>query len=310
MRAREFRLCTTQNNSDGFVIVVVLWMLAALGTLASIYVAYVLNTAVVFNANEDRVKAEALVWASLELTAYQLLGVKPPPPVFGAFEFRLGRKSVAVEFQSESGRIDLNSAPRELLAGLFVALGALPQDAEGYADRIVGWRTPSSESQAAESFKYRQARLSYGPRAGPFAHVAELGLVLGLPSSLVVRAAPFLTVYNGKAQINILAAAPEVIAGLPGMTPDRIQAVLRQRQEMPYNAPALLALLGSGQSYATVDQGRAVRVLVQISLEDGRRMNSEVVILIATEDREPYRVLTWRNKFDETSMYDFAQARP
>ncbi len=46
------------------------------------------------------------------------------------------------EFRSEAARIDLNSAPKELLAGLFVGLGAPRPAADSYADRIIGWRSP------------------------------------------------------------------------------------------------------------------------------------------------------------------------
>ena len=57
---------------DGFIIVAVLWILAALAALATIYSIYIKNSALAVSVMDDELQAEALVSASLELTAYQL----------------------------------------------------------------------------------------------------------------------------------------------------------------------------------------------------------------------------------------------
>src|SRR5262249_56626433 len=131
-----------QGSSDGFVLVAVLWILSALAALAAIYAIYVANTAVAVAGSDDAIEADALMSASVELTAYQLFGVPTQVrPTRGAFDFRLGRANVAVEFCSEAARVDLHEAPQELLSGLFIALGAQPDAALQYSERVVGWRT-------------------------------------------------------------------------------------------------------------------------------------------------------------------------
>src|SRR5919198_4114932 len=142
-----------QAASDGFVLVAVLWILSAFAALAAIYSIYVANTAMAVAGSDDAVEAEALMSASLELTAYQLIDMpEESRPTRGAFNFRLGRANVAVEFCSEAARIDLNEAPKELLSGLFVALGAQQDEAAQYADRIIGWRTtPQNGAQNTET---------------------------------------------------------------------------------------------------------------------------------------------------------------
>ena len=127
---------------DGFIIVAVLWILIALATLASIYSIYINNSALAVSVTDDRLQAEALVSASLELTAYRLTDPKNDlRPTRGRFSFRLGRANVVVDFSSETARIDLNAAPKVLLTGFFYALGASDEDADRYADRVIGWRT-------------------------------------------------------------------------------------------------------------------------------------------------------------------------
>jgi general secretion pathway protein K len=294
------RTRATSRSRDGFIVVAVLWMLGALATLASIYAVYVINTATAMSVNDTRLQAEGLMTAALELTAYRLTATEAENrPSRGDFAFRLGRAAVAVEFRSEAGRVDLNGAPRAVLAGLFAGLGAKYSDAEYYAARVVAWRTAQDQDrQNEEASAYRSAGLAYGPRQGAFAHVGELALVLGLPPFLVERAMPFVTVFSGRGEINVLAAAPEVVAAVPGMTPDRLYAVLSQVGRGPQNAQFLQAFLGD-QSGITIEAGKTARIAVRMDFDTGRRVRGEAVILLGSgEAAEPFRVLSWRDDFD------------
>ena len=126
MTASSAAFSTRRTPSDGFIIVAVLWILGALATLVSIYAVYVVDTAGIFGAFDDRLRAEQLVSAALELTAYRLRA--DPRPSYGRFEFRMGQANVAAEFRSETARIDLNAAPKDLIIGLLAELG-VPRDA-------------------------------------------------------------------------------------------------------------------------------------------------------------------------------------
>src|SRR5262245_43664612 len=290
--------------ADGFVMVAVLWILGALATLASIYSVYIIDTAVAFKTHDDRLQAEGLVSAALELTAHQITA-RPPDGERrnnGSFGFRLGNAFVSVQFRSESARIDLNRASKELLAGLFYGFGAKPEDALMYADRIIAWRTKPGPGQDAEASFYQAAGRRYVRRGGPFPHPAELWLVHGIPEVLIERAMPFITVYSGSAQVNVMDAPAEVLAALPGMTPDRLQAVLQQRTAMPQtpqNGQVLLSLLGEAQSQATIESTKTIRVAAQVRLDSGRQLGAEVVIYVPDADSEPYNVLSWRDGLDE-----------
>ena len=286
---------------DGFIVVAVLWILTALATLATIFSVYVINTAVAFSVHDERVQAEGLMRAALELSAYQVVVNPEGPPSSGTLVFRIGNAAVNVRFVSETARIDLNSAPKELLAGLFATLGAARNAADSYADRIIGWRSPPQEgSPDTEAGTYRAAGLPYGPRGAPFPHTGELGLVYGIPDFLVERALPFVTVYSGQPQINILDAAPQVIAALPGMDAERLNAVLVRRQSGPQNAQGLPAMLGAAQALATIQGSKALRVTARMTFDSGQRMTSEAVIFVLDSGTLPYRVLTWRDDAEDT----------
>jgi general secretion pathway protein K len=282
--------------SDGFIIVAALWILIALATLAAIYSIYINNSALAVSVTDDRLQAEALVSASLELTAYRLTVPKEVSrPTRGQFGFRLGRANVVVNYFSETARIDLNAASKNLLAGFFEALGASNDDANRYADRIIGWRKPPKPmDQADEAALYRSAGLPYLPRGAPFAHVSELWLVHGLPPTLVERALPFVTVYSGREDINVFDAPPEVIAALPGMTPARLANFLNQRITASADKDSLVRLLGPDQVGATAEGSDTFRVKTSIAFDNGWRTESEAVILLDAAD-EPFHVLSWRS---------------
>ncbi len=289
-------------NSGGFIVVAVLWILGALATLATIYAIYVVDTAIALSMHDERVQTEALVSAGLELTVHRVSAIPGVRPTSGRFSFRMGDAAAAVEFRSEAARIDLNTAPKEMLAGLFTTLGARPSAAESYADRIIGWRTPAgAQTQDNETSAYRTAGLLYGPRLGPFPHTGELSLVLGLPELLVERALPFVTVYSGQPQINIFDSSPEVLAALPGMTPERLHRVLAQRGAARQDGAETLAALGLSQALATTEGSKALRVTVRVDFANGRRMSAEVVILPRDSGSEPYSVLSWRDQLDEAA---------
>jgi general secretion pathway protein K len=207
----------------------------------------------------------------------------------------MGGARVAVTFRSEAARIDLNSAPKALLAGLIIGLGGTPANAADYADRILAWRAPTEAGEDdPETSSYRTAGIAYAPRHAPFPQAEELWLVRGIPPAVVGRMLPFVTAFSNMPSINIADAAPQVVAALPGMTPERLQAVLSQRGDPRLDPRSLVA----GVEGATLAASKAYRMTVVIDFDSGRRSASEVVILLLDEGDEPYRVLSWRNDAD------------
>jgi general secretion pathway protein K len=287
----------TGNEEHGFIIVPVLWILLTLASLAGILSVYLANTAVALSLNDDRLRSAALVSAALELTAYELsAAAKPLRPPTGSFSFRLDHALVSVAFRSESTRIDLNLASKEMLASFFGVLGAQPRDAAGYADRVVGWRTPASDDTLdGENSRYRAAGVRYSPRGAPFANVDELWLVLDLPPALVERAMQFVTVFSGQREVDVLDAAPEVVASLPDMTPALLETFLKQRTNLPRDIKLIADVLGPAQADASVEGSDAVRVRTTIAFENGRQAATEAVILLGSGD-DPYRILSWRDE--------------
>jgi general secretion pathway protein K len=289
---------TKRRAERGFIVVAVLWILIALAAFASVYAFYAGNSAVAARVSGERLQSEALISGALELTALRLLGrTKEDARSFGDFQFQMSAADIVVSFRSEGARVDLNNAPKELLAGLFQTLGAKPDDANSYADRIIGWRKKNEVAgQNKEADAYKDAGLKYGPRQAPFQNVAELRFVLGLPPDLVERAMPFVTIYNGLPQIDVITAPSEVVMSLPHIAPDAVEAIMQRRASQ--DPKAILQLLGQAKDSVSTDPRKASRVNVAIRFKDGRRVSAEAVILLLNQDTEPYRILAWRDDFD------------
>ena len=288
--------------NSGFVLVAVLWILAALTTLVSIYSAYAINTAAAAHVADDRVQAQASIRAGVEMTVYQQLVVpEAVRPSHGAFELRVGRTSVAVRFLSEAARIDLNGAPADLLAGLFTAVGVGPTQAATFADRVIGWRTTAdakADAPSKEAKFYAEQRVRFPPRQAPFDNALELSLLPGLPEAVVERVLPFVTVFSGLAGIDVASADPTVLSALPGMTSQILGAVLKARTSDPGDGPQLLTLLGPAKGYASADKSKAVRAAIEVVFDNGRRVQAEVVFRLKDKSDEPYDLLYWRDDFD------------
>jgi general secretion pathway protein K len=289
---------SSSRNSDGFIVVAVLWMLAALAAMISIYATFVINTAAAIGFHEDRLKADSLISAALELSAYRQLAARAGSrPGHGSFQFQLNQANVKVDFHSEAALIDLNMAQKPLLMGLFIALGTRSEDAARYADSILSWRTGAGKVEGLEPGQGTN-QPDNALRGRKFSHVRELALVRELPPEAINRALPFLTVYSSRSQVNVLEAPEEVIAALPGLSRERVYALLAQRRNLQDNVEGLLAMLGDAQQYATTEVGRTLRVITQVRFDNGRQVQAEAVILILDAGQQPYAVLSWQDDSD------------
>ena len=364
----------------GFVLVAVLWILAALATLATVYSSYTVNTADASRVADDRVQAEASIRAGVEMAVFRQLALpEKARPARGGFDMRVGRTSIAVRFRSETARIDLNAAPVDLLAGLFTAVGVDSSRAQNFAERVVGWRTKAKASDdanavgaganaasgganaananpagvganpasanaspaadaglagaggpgdkaAKEDKLYSEEHMPYPPRHAPFDSALELSLLPGIPLAVVDRVFPFVTVFSGRAEVDVSTADPTVLSAFPEMTPRILGAVLNARASDPGDGKALLDLLGPAKARAAADKTKLFRASISVDFDNGRRVHAEVVYRLKDQDDNgdkdkapkeqgatnwsanyqnakdqndgPYELLYWRDDFD------------
>jgi len=289
---------TARRDDEGFVLIAVLWMLAALAALVSTFSFYAMSTTPSAMLPEERLRAEAALRAGVELCAFrQLAWPKSARPDAGVFSTQVGASRIDVDYRSENARVDLNAAPPKLIAGLFEKLGATNTSADLLADRIVAWRGQLKESERRkETAIYTKAGLSYGPLGAPFDNTLEIALLPGMTPGFVARALPFVTIF-GRATIDPLAAGSVVLSALPGATPDTIKGFVRARNGPRPDAETFGRLAEPVKDYVSADPSDYVRAVIVASVGE-RTLRAEVVLKLTENSATPFEVVFWQDDFD------------
>jgi general secretion pathway protein K len=190
---------------------------------------------------------------------------------------------VDVSVESEAAKIDLNLAPRDLLAALFRSRGVAPGDAGDIADRIVAWRSPLAPGEPDEAAdRYRDAGRSYRPTHEPFGSIDELRLVFGMTDALQAGLVSAVTVYSRNPSVDRQVAGTIVLRALEEAG-DTLAASQRAARDKGH---------ASGVDRAPV-LGEALRITARVA--NGQVTVLRTAVIRVTGDRRvPYWVLAWR----------------
>jgi general secretion pathway protein K len=277
----------------GSILISVLALAILLAFLAAIATAVVRAAHGSGRAFADDIRAEHAARAVLE----KLVAENPDPRTAVGSALVLPGLAAEVLMSNEAGRIDLNTAPPELIAGVFRALRMEEDFAATLAARIVDFRDEDdkvSQNGGAERDAYRAQGRADGPANRPFAHVAELALVLGMPLQAAAAAAPYFTVASKQAGINPLVASDAVLMALPGVDAAHVADFLDARAAGDIPIDRLKARLNPAASKFLVDDfGAASRAQIVVRLGPRNIRRFEAIVAPGSE-KEPYRILAWQ----------------
>ena len=275
----------TRRNDQGFALVLVLWALLLLTALGAGLLVEARVSRTVAATSSVRLKAQLIADGAINRVVMAVLDPRDP------LHLSLDGAGQAVNFldhgvelatESETGKINLNTAAPPLLAELFRGIGVAPDDATALAARIVAWRVAPSESDRADIVgQYDEAGRTYAPRFGLFRTVGELRLVLGMTNALQSAVAPLVTVWSESADIDRSVARADVLQVLRAAGDDQAESQLEARKK--------------GQAVGIdrpVKKGEVVTITARLAM-DGLAVSRVAVIQIAGDPHEPYRVLAW-----------------
>jgi general secretion pathway protein K len=218
---------------------------------------------------------------------------------------------VTLTLQDEGGKVDLNAAPIELIAGLFASLGI--DDAAALAQAIVDRRaayssnvTPVRRSAPGNFVNgFGSGNAVFDMRLLPFATVAELRLVPGMTRAAYDRVRPFVTVYSTGAKVNPLTASREVLLGVPGVSPQDVEFLIASRQAVAAGGPSENAPRLSGvDRYVGPSDLHAVTVRAFAVTDGGGNFEREAVVILTDTPLRPIQILEWRQGLDERPRFD------
>ena len=310
----------------GVILVAVLWTVALLSALAMATSVTFREFAGIVAVDRDRLRADALLTAGLETAAGVISRLPEDRPLpESEMAFRLSTGQIRVRVTDEGGRIDIGKAPVEVLTSLLHRVGA--DNADGIARGIINWRTANGGAPAqasktpaaiAQNASDAPATTGQNPQATaqnqqtsgqsqtnprgkgdkassnvmPFTDIRQLLNVPGVTPDLVAAAAPYITVFGGE-KLNALSASPAVLAALPGMDNDRVAGFVDARRNISGDGSQLLSMLGGAQTYVIADGKKVASVVVQARVADGYSAAAQAVIILSSQDAQPYRVLAW-----------------
>jgi general secretion pathway protein K len=191
--------------------------------------------------------------------------------------------AVSLKIEMEAGRVDLNSADRDLLTAVFAANSFSADDAAALAERVVDWRDADDQrtAQGAERPEYQRAGQD-GPGNRPFESISEVRRVLGL-ENLSAELLDAFTVYSHVAGVRENAAPPAVLRALQWADKKKLGG----RQWLNQQAS------GSLQSSATRNlAGELLRLTACIDASEQRLCRIAIVRLTGDAQR-PVQVFRW-----------------
>lgn len=248
------------NRQRGAALLLVMWLILLLSGLVAGYAMAARIESLQGNGLARSLVAREAARAGIEIAVSRLVQADPALRWHAdgrSNVFSFDGAVIEVDVRDETGKIDLNAAAPDLLAGLFRGLGEPQGAATRLAGAIMDWRDEDTLTQpagGAEDADYAAAGLAWGAKDAPFETVAEVEQVLGMRPGLYAAAAPYLTVYSGSAVPEANFADEVVLAAMGAERPPRL----------PDAAPSS----GSG-TYSIRSRAR---------LPDGRSAQSSVIL--------------------------------
>lgn len=240
-----------RRRQAGIALVIVLWVTALLGVIAASYTLSIRTETVLARNWVESAQARASAEAGVRIALLEFLGSNSGSSAGWradgtVHQTTFNGSTLRIAIFDEGGKIDLNTAPGDLIGGLLRSVGVEDEERVRLVDAIMDWRDEDQlrRDNGAEEDDYAAAGLPYGPGDKHFSSVEELALVLGMTPALYRRLAGALTVYSGEAGINPVVAPRQVLLAVPGIDAVEMEHYLQLRQQDAGDVPPSFGLPG------------------------------------------------------------------
>ena len=296
----------------GFALILVIWVLALLALLGAEVATDSRSAAVVSRNRVDLAQLQASADAGITLAVMGLLD-----PVVAArwqadgrvYDRQYAGRQLAITIADEGGKIDVNAASKELIAGLLNEFGADRHQQASIIQAILDRRVqfasivPVVPSNTGRIFGQAHA-INLAKLA--FADVSELRLLPGMTRALYARLEPEVTVYSQNPTINPMTASRQTLLAIPGAGPGDADAVTAARgggaTQLDAEEASKLAL------YARADTLHVVTITARAGRVDGASFTRRAVVAVSPDrPLEWTRILRWEQPPDLSASNEMAQ---
>ncbi|MBV8779330.1 MAG: general secretion pathway protein GspK [Alphaproteobacteria bacterium] len=205
----------------------------------------------------------------------------------GASEtWQSGTTRVTIAIADEAGKIDLNAAPVEMLAGLFAGAGVPQEAAALIACNILDRRGDAAPVCSAADAPHQGRRFSV---------TEELAEIPGVGERLYDRIADSVTVATGASAIDPLVAPRPVLMAIPGATDSIVDDFLASRASLhDMGAAGAASIPAAAARFLMTSSRRDFTVVATATADDGARYRAELQIRLGDQGQRPYQVTGWR----------------
>lgn len=322
---------STGNGDQGAVLIIVLWVMVALGLLALSFGAAIRTEIDATRNLVEQKRAHYLARAGIDYAVYriiesqmafakskQLMEQGPgsvPEVMTGAVTLQLGADFADVKLVDETGKINLNTAPSHLIYNLLITVGMEPEAADMLTDSIEDWRDPDDffRPNGAESDYYLSLSQPYYAKNGPFDVPEELLLVRGVTPEIYYGRkgltpegdrveyfglGKYLTVFSSVNRINVNSAPIPVLASIPGLTYETALVIDEMRRQFPLGEVSTVLNQIPGLPTDTASYLSTLRSNVYTLISTGRLSGSDVIgrinaVIQVGVGIKQYAVLYW-----------------
>jgi len=276
-----------RRRQQGMALIVVLWLIVLLSIMAAGHARNVHTDTKLASRQVEVAQARGLAEAGINHVILEMLADNSTHeiPIDGAvFAIDVYDTTVTLAVRKASGLVDLNAASSDLLDAVLQACGVEDGRRLALIDAILDWRDGDNLTHlnGIEDKDYLAAGLPWTSRDDAFVSIDELKYLPGVDQGLFKRMAPLVTVYSGRAGIDIENAPPILVTILVG---DQISPAT-QRDGGAGAANRRNRQLGTFHIYASVAAGSGTVASIEAVVTTSRSAGKPVTIL---EWREPPR---------------------
>jgi len=292
-------------NTSGFALVAALWLVVLL-TVVAVGLSYTNRQAIrSMGALVGGTQARYLAEGGVQLILMSLLARESKDRLLGdgeTFPVDLPGGLVNVRVSDESGKIDINTAPAELIARLFNTFDIPEEQASALADALVDFRDEDSLSQlnGAEDEDYLNEGLPWEAKDDLFTSLEELQRVFGMQPWIFQAMLPYVTIHSRQKGVNPEVAPLQVLLALSDESPNALLEYVEQRRESHRDGLALPPAPVIARKFASRSRGVTYTLAAMAQTELGKRASITTTVrlrrsrnrlAIETLDWRPYRVL-------------------
>ncbi len=320
------------HNSEGAVLVVVLWVMMAMSMLALSFSTSIRTEVDAARNVVDQKESYYLARAGIEYAIYKAIEAQTafariqqrregdlqaiPPVLTGYIDLPLARGGARVQIGDETGKMNVNLAPGYLLYNLLIMVGLEEAEADMITDSIEDWRDRDDLNRlnGAESNYYQALQEPYLAKNGLFDVPEDLLLVKGITPEIYYghkgttqdgaqieyyALQKYLTTFTTINRINVNSAPLPVLAAIPGLDFNVATEIVAMRQEAPITNVAEIMERIPGIPTEASRVLSTVRSNVYTLVSDGYLDDSEVIgrirCVVRVDPTSPkgYSVLYW-----------------